>query len=156
MIMRDDGEEAWAISRWCGRRPDRCGATDDGRVRVFRGVRYAAPPTGERRWRPPVPPQPWTEPADATRFGPVAPQAANPVINLVPAPCRTRTACSERVVGVLRSALDGRPVLVWVHGGAYLLGASSQPLYDASSFVAAGDVVVVTINYRVGALGLWT
>ena len=128
--------------------------TDDGRVRVFRGVRYAAPPTGERRWRAPVPPESWTEPADATRFGPVAPQAANPVINLGPGAVQDEDCLFLNVWSASSvRPLDGRPVLVWVHGGAYLLGASSQPLYDASSFVAAGDVVVVTINYRVGALG---
>lgn len=128
--------------------------TDDGRVRVFRGVRYAAPPTGERRWRAPVPPQPWSEPADATRFGAVAPQPANPVINLGAGVVQDEDCLFLNVwsASAVRPQ-DGRPVLVWVHGGAYLLGAGSQPLYDARALVGAGDLVVVTINYRVGALG---
>ena len=112
--------------------------TDDGRVRVFRGVRYAAPPTGERRWRAPVPPQPWTEPADATRFGPVAPQAANPVINLGPGAVQDEDCLFLNVWSASSvRPLDGRPVLVWVHGGAYLLGASSQPRPKVPSWPAA-------------------
>ena len=128
--------------------------TDDGRVRVFKGVRYAAPPTGARRWAAPTPPEPWTEPADATRFGAIAPQPPNPVINLGPG-ARPDEDCLFLNVWSASAVRPGDacPVMVWVHGGAYLLGAGSQPIYDAGDLVAAGDLVVVTINYRIGALG---
>lgn len=128
--------------------------TDDGRVRVFKGIRYAAPPTGSRRWRAPVPPASWTEPADCTRYGPIAPQPANPVINLGPDAVQDEDCLFLNVwsASTVRPG-DGCPVMVWVHGGAYLLGSGSQPLYDAADLVVAGDLVVVTINYRIGALG---
>lgn len=128
--------------------------TDDGRVRVFRGIRYAAPPTGSRRWQAPVPPEPWTEPADGTRYGPVAPQPANPVIDLGPDAVQNEDCLFLNVwsASAVRPG-DDCPVMVWVHGGAYLLGSGSQPLYDATDLVADGGLVVVTINYRIGALG---
>jgi len=127
---------------------------DDGRLRVFKGIRYAAPPTGARRWRAPEPPEPWTEPADGTRFGAIAPQPANPVINLGPGFVQDEDCLFLNVwaAATVRPG-DGCPVMVWVHGGAYLLGSGSQPLYDAADLVADGGLVVVTINYRIGALG---
>lgn len=128
--------------------------TDDGRLRVFKGIRYAAPPTGPRRWRPPVPPEPWTEPADGSRFGAIAPQPPNPVIDLGPGAEQDEDCLFLNVWSGSAVQPGGRcPVLVWVHGGAYLLGSGSQPLYDAADLVAGDDLVVVTINYRIGALG---
>ena len=128
--------------------------TDDGRVRVFEGIRYAAPPVGPRRWRAPVAPEPWTEPVNGTRYGPVAPQPANPVIDLGPDAVQDEDCLFLNVwsASSVRPG-DGCPVMVWVHGGAYLLGSGSQPLYDAADLVADGGLVVVTINYRIGALG---
>jgi para-nitrobenzyl esterase len=127
---------------------------DDGRVAVWKGVRYAAPPTGELRWRAPQPPEPWSEIADATTFGPVCPQPVEPRIPIdLGAPqgddCLTLNiwAPSEIAGG------DRRPVLVWIHGGAYVLGSANQPLYDGRVLAAGGDVVVVTMNYRLGAFG---
>ncbi len=128
--------------------------TDDGRVRVFRGIRYAAPPTGARRWCAPVPPEPWTDPVDGSRFGAIAPQPPNPVINLGPQAVQDEDCLFLNVwsAAAVRPG-DACPVMVWVHGGAYLLGSGSQPIYDAADLVADGDLVVVTINYRIGALG---
>lgn len=127
---------------------------DDGTVNVWRGVRYAAPPSGELRWRAPRPPQPWTEPADATRVGPVCPQPVDPRIPLdFGAPqgddCLTLNvwASSDTAPGA------GKPVLVWVHGGAYILGSAAQPLYRGRVLAGDGDAVIVTVNYRLGALG---
>ncbi|MCW2690767.1 MAG: carboxylesterase [Mycobacterium sp.] len=130
---------------------------DDGRVKVWKGIRYAAPPVGDLRWRAPEPPQPWTDPADATAFGPVSPQPQSPI----PMGLGTRSdedclflnvwASSEVSAG---SGSEGpRPVMVWVHGGAYIFGSGSQPLYDGRALAAGGDVIVVTLNYRLGALG---
>ncbi|WP_267289146.1 carboxylesterase/lipase family protein [Mycobacterium hackensackense] len=126
--------------------------TDDGIVRQWLGIRYAAPPVGELRWRAPQPPQRWTEPADATRFGPVCPQQTDPHIPLdLGAPqggdCLTLNVWAPSTSG------GPKPVMVWVHGGAYALGSSAQPLYRGRELAAGGDVVVVTMNYRLGALG---
>jgi para-nitrobenzyl esterase len=127
---------------------------DDGTVKVWKGIRYAAPPAGELRWRAPQPPAPWTEPADATRVGPVCPQPTDPRIPIdLGAPqgddCLTLNvwASSDTSPG------DGKPVMVWVHGGAYILGSSAQPLYQGRVLASSGDVVVITVNYRLGALG---
>lgn len=127
---------------------------DDGITKSWRGIRYAAAPVGELRWRAPVPPEPWTEVADAGDFGPVAPQPSNPVIRLGDGIVQDEDCLSLNVSaasGVV--AGDARPVMVWVHGGAYIFGSSSQPLYDPRALVSDGDVIVVTVNYRLGALG---
>jgi para-nitrobenzyl esterase len=127
---------------------------DDGVVTSWKGVRYAAAPTGELRWRAPHPPESWSEVADASAFGPVCPQPVEPRIPIdLGAPqgddCLTLNiwASSEIAAG------DRRPVMVWVHGGAYILGSANQPLYDGRVLAAGGDVVVVTVNYRLGAFG---
>lgn len=127
---------------------------DDGRVKAWKGVRYAAAPLGDLRFRAPQPPERWTEVADATVFGPACPQPVFPNMPLdLGAPqgedCLRLNvwASSQTRPG------DAKPVLVWLHGGAYVLGSSSQTLYDGSRLVDHGDVVVVTVNYRLGVLG---
>ena len=129
---------------------------DDGRVTTWKGLRYAAAPVGDLRWRAPVPPQPWTEVVDATTFGPVSPQPRSPI------PMGLGTRADEDCLFLNVWAPTGmdavdagepKPVMVWVHGGAYIFGSGSQPLYDGSVLAEGSDVVVVTINYRLGALG---
>lgn len=129
-------------------------AWQGGHVKAWKGIRYAAPPVGELRFRLPRPPRPWTEVADATGFGPACPQPSFPTMPLdLGAPqgddCLTLNvwASSDTEPG------DDKPVMVWLHGGAYVLGSASQPLYDGRRLVGGGDVVVVTVNYRLGALG---
>ena len=128
--------------------------TDDGKAMSWKGVRYAAPPLGKLRFRAPQPPQPWNEPADALRYGKVCPQPPVPnfPMNLGAGPdedCLTVNvwAPSGTAPG------DAKPVMVWVHGGAYVLGSGSQPYYDGRRLSRGGDVVVVTFNYRLGAFG---
>ncbi len=128
--------------------------SDDGAVTSWKGVPYAAPPVGDLRWRAPEPVEPWTAVADATRYGFVCPQPVDPRIPIdLGAPqgedCLTLNvwASSDTAAG------DRKPVMVWVHGGAYILGSASQPLYDGRVMAGGGEVVVVTVNYRLGALG---
>ena len=127
---------------------------DDGIVKAWRGIRFAAPPVGDLRWRAPRPPNPWTEPADATRFGPVCHQLTDPRIPIdLGAPqgddCLTLNIwCASHI-----EPDDAKPVLVWVHGGAYVLGSSAQALYDGAALATGGDAIIVTINYRLGAFG---
>ena len=127
---------------------------DDGRVTAWKGVRYAAPPTGDLRWRAPEPPEPWTDVADASAFGLVCPQPVEPRIPIdLGAPqggdCLTLNIwASSDIAGG-----DRKPVMVWIHGGAYVLGSANQPLYNGRVLAAGGDVVVVTVNYRLGAFG---
>src|SRR6476660_325385 len=127
---------------------------DDGPITSWKGVRYAAPPTGDLRWRAPQPPEKWTEVADAGALGRVCPQPVEPRIPIdLGAPqgddCLTLSiGASSDIAGG-----DRKPVMVWIHGGAYVLGSANQPLYDGRVLADGGDVVVVTVNYRLGAFG---
>ncbi len=125
-----------------------------GRVTVWKGVRYAAPPVGDLRFSAPQPPERWTTVADATRYGPCCPQ---PVFPNLPLDLGAPQGEDCLRLNVWASAEtrpgDSKPVMVWLHGGAYVLGSGSQPLYDGRRLAGGGEVVVVTVNYRVGALG---
>ncbi|MBW0015307.1 carboxylesterase/lipase family protein [Mycobacterium sp.] len=128
--------------------------TQDGEIRTWRGVRYAAPPAGDLRFRLPEPPERWTEVVDATSFGPACPQPSFPNMPLdLGAPQGEDCLRLNIWTSSGTEPGDGKPVLVWLHGGAYILGSGSQPLYDGRRLAAGGDVVVVTVNYRLGALG---
>jgi para-nitrobenzyl esterase len=129
------------------------GIEQDG-VKVWKGLRYASAPSGDLRFRSPQPPARWTEVADATAFGPACPQPVFPNMPLdLGAPqgedCLRLNvwASSDTQPG------DAKPVMVWLHGGAYVLGSSSQALYEGRRLVGHGDVIVVTVNYRLGVLG---
>ncbi|MEO3759464.1 carboxylesterase/lipase family protein [Mycobacterium sp. B14F4] len=127
---------------------------DDGTVKVWKGIRYAAAPAGDLRWRAPQPPQRWSEPADATKVGPVCPQPTDPRIPIdLGAP--QGDDCLSLNVWAASDTEPGadKPVLVWLHGGAYILGSSAQPLYHGRALASGGDAVIVTVNYRLGALG---
>src|SRR5690348_10697779 len=136
--------------------------TRRGRVRgqaeaglaVFRGLPYARPPVGPLRFAPPEPPPAWTGTRDATRFAPSASQNGaliGPVMSLGIG--RTAEDCLYLNVWTPAADRRRRPVMVWIHGGAFVLGSGSQMLYDGATLARRGDVVVVTINYRLGAFG---
>ncbi len=127
---------------------------DDGTVKSWRGLRYAAPPVGELRWRAPRPPETWTGVADATRVGPACPQPTDPRIPIdLGAPQGEDSLALNVWASSDTSPGDGKPVMVWVHGGAYVLGSAAQSLYRGSALVRDGSAIVVTLNYRLGAFG---
>ncbi|UYP20292.1 carboxylesterase/lipase family protein [Rhodococcus sp. Z13] len=123
----------------------------DGTVFAWKGIPYAAP-TGNRRFRSPLPPEPWDGVLDCTRFGPIAPQSRQSPIGIEPGMTMGEDCLS---LNVWAPPPDGRlrPVMVWIHGGAYVLGYSGQKIYDGRTLCESGDVVVVTLNYRLGPLG---
>jgi len=116
----------------------------------FLGIRYAAPPTGPLRWQPPQPVPAAIATTAATAFGPHCPQPASPYgIASVSEDCLYLNVYTpnER-----REAHERRlPVMVWIHGGALVVGESDD--YSPAQLVTTGDVIVVTINYRLGYLG---
>jgi para-nitrobenzyl esterase len=147
--------------------------TASGRVRgreergvsVFKGIPYAAPPLGENRFRPPRKIEPWKGVRDALAYGDQAIQDDNvfalppdllPIVPLsgvetISEDCLTLnvwTSGTSRERGGTK-----RPVLFWCHGGAFLVGSGSSPWYDGTNLCRLDDVVVVTFNHRLGALG---
>lgn len=109
-------------------------------------IPYAAPPVGERRWRPPVRAERWSGVRDATAASPKCPQhGLDGIVG--------REDCLYLDVTVPRNTRPGErlPVLVWLHGGGFISGGASE--YDAARLAVEGDVMVVTVNYRLGALG---
>jgi para-nitrobenzyl esterase len=117
-----------------------------GGVREFLGIPYAAPPTGNLRWHAPEPPAPWRGVRPATAFAPHCPQSASAF-----GEASTSENCLFVNVFAPAGARPGAsPVLVWIHGGALVTGESDD--YDPTALVRDG-ITVVTINYRLGALG---
>jgi para-nitrobenzyl esterase len=124
----------------------------DGPAAVFRGVPYAAPPVGSLRWAPPQPAVAWTGVRDASRFGPICPQpkgARRLAVAIQSEDCLTLNVWTPA-----QPTARPAPVMVWIHGGGYETGSGSDPLYDGKAFARDG-VVLVTINYRLGALGFF-
>lgn len=119
---------------------------------AFRGVPYAAPPVGERRWRAPEPVSPWSGARDATRFGPIAPQDMSPE-RLARRGLSMAEDCLSLNIWTPGVDGDDRPVVVFLHGGGVVAGTGSAPLLDGAALAARGDLVVATVNFRLGALG---
>src|SRR5262245_41195734 len=120
-------------------------------IRVFKGIPYAAPPVGDRRWRPPAPTEPWTDVRETTQFGPRCPQTAPARAQLAGGP--TSEDCLTLNVWTPATSGDDRlAVMVWIHGGGFAAGSVTLPRLDGTNLARRG-VVVVSINYRLGALG---
>ncbi|MFF9077015.1 carboxylesterase/lipase family protein [Streptomyces sp. NPDC014872] len=113
---------------------------------VFRGIPYAQPPVGPLRFQAPAPVEGWAGTKRTAEFGPVVPQAGPTAESSVGNDWLTLNVSTPAL------GTAGLPVLVWIHGGAYIAGASSDPMYDPASLTSAG-LVVVSINYRVAAEG---
>ncbi len=123
------------------------GSVTSAGLREFLGIPYAAPPVGNLRWRPPVPRAPWFAPLEATNFANHCPQPPSPFGRAsVTEDCLFLNVFTPSSADFFRP----RPVMVWIHGGALVSGESDD--YDPSALVKDG-VIVVTINYRLGALG---
>jgi len=136
--------------------------TSSGRIRgkeregvwTYSGIPYARSPEGALRWRAPQPPEPWPGVRDALEFGPIAPQPPPIPGTAIPGdPSVQDEDCLTLNVWTPSPGGGRRPVMVWIHGGSFTSGTGSSLLYRGGDLARHGDVVVVTVNYRLGALG---
>ena len=124
----------------------------EGGASVFKGLPYAQPPVGPKRWTPPAPLPRWTGVKDASRFGPACIQPLSGPGNIY---ANDPKAMSEDCLTLdiwTPANASKAPVMVWIHGGALWAGFSNESIYDGAKFAARG-VIVVSINYRLGVLG---
>jgi para-nitrobenzyl esterase len=129
----------------------------DEAIAVFRGLPYAAPPVGELRWAPPAPARSWSTTRDATQFGANCPQNIGVERKPWTAEFMAHGATSEdclylNVWAPANGAREKSPVYVYLHGGGFNEGSASVAVYDGEGLARKG-LVVVTVNYRLGALG---
>jgi len=139
------------VGAWRGRQ--------EGRVLVFRGLRYGEPPVGEGRLRDSRPAAPHAGVRDAFTYGLASMQRPGfpRLIQRIAGFADMGMGEDCLFLNVTTPGVDGakRPVMVWIHGGGFTQGSSGLFLYHANQLAARGDVVVVTINYRLGLLGVW-
>ena len=128
-------------------------AESDDKAWVYKGIPFAAPPVGDRRWRPPQRVAPWTEVRDATRFGAACLQSLRAegsfygqIVD------RMDEDCLYLNVWTAVEPTAKAPVMVWIHGGGLTSGHGAEATYDGTTLARRG-AVVITINYRLGPLG---
>jgi para-nitrobenzyl esterase len=123
---------------------------------VFKGIPYAAPPTGRLRWMPPQPVKPWSGVRPAKAYGAIAPQNAMP-FSPPGSPSFQGVPQGEDCLflNIWTPGLDDarRPVMVWIHGGVFIIGSGAESFLEGGQLVKRGDIVLVSINYRLGAFG---
>ena len=126
----------------------------DGTVCSFKGVPYAEPPVGPLRWKPPQPPQPWSGIRPATAFGPrcIQPNRPTHAVGYFGPEPESEDCLTLNIWTAARAPDEKRPVMVWFHGGAFLVGSGSLPIFHGDALARRG-VVLVTVNYRLGRLG---
>lgn len=123
---------------------------------VFKGVPYAAPPVGNLRWLPPRPPESWSGVRPAREYDAIAPQNAMPFE--APGMFDFGKQLQDEnclFINIWTPGLDDarRPVMFWIHGGAFIIGSGTEPFLEKGELARRGDIVLVSINYRMGALG---
>jgi para-nitrobenzyl esterase len=132
-----------------------------GEVRSFKGIGFAAPPVGDLRFAPPAAAPPWSGVRDAVDYAPISLQHLDPLSAMIPGcewnfyhpGAKQSEDCLNLNIWTAGAGGEGRPVLVWIHGGAFLAGSGTGLWCDGSRLAAEQGVVVVTVNYRLGALG---
>jgi para-nitrobenzyl esterase len=122
--------------------------SDDGVLKTYLGVPFAAPPVGKNRWRAPQPVAPWNGVKETRSFAPACAQTASWLPNPKSEDCLYLNIWAPANANRL-------PVMVWIHGGGYYGGTGAQPGFDGSNLARRG-VIVVTLNYRLGIFGFFS
>ncbi len=124
---------------------------------VFKGIPYAEQPVGDLRWLPPQPMKKWSGVKPANKYGSISPQNVMPGPAIPGMPDWGKKFQNEGCLylNIWTPGLDDakRPVIFWIHGGAFIIGAGNEPVLENGSLVKRGDLVLVSINYRMGAFG---
>jgi para-nitrobenzyl esterase len=125
---------------------------------VFKGIPYAEQPVGDLRWLPPQPSKKWDGIKPAKKYGYISPQNVMPLAANIPGmPDFSADKQNEGCLymNIWTPGLDDarRPVIFWLHGGAFIIGAGNEPFLENGTLVKRGDIVLVSINYRMGAFG---
>ena len=134
---------------------------EHGPISAWKGIPFAQPPTSQRRFRAPQAPEPWTGVLEAKKFSPMAPQLPGMGASMVGALGAGRAVKLPPIsedclyLNIWSPGTEGqkRPVMVYIHGGAFTIGSASDPWYDGTSFATRHNIVVVSLNYRLGILG---
>jgi para-nitrobenzyl esterase len=124
-------------------------------IYVFKGVPYAAPPVGNLRWMPPQPMKTWTGLRPARQYAAISPQNLMPAAGFAPSFAGQDQSEDCLFLNIWTPGLDDarRPVMFWIHGGAFIIGCGTEGFLEGGNLAKRGDVVLVSINYRLGALG---
>ena len=124
-------------------------------VFVFKGIPYAAPPVGNLRWMPPASPKAWNGVRDSREYGAISLQTLMPESGLAPSFKDQEQSEDCLFLNIWTPGLDNRrrPVFFWIHGGAFIIGAGTENFLEDGLLAKRGNIVVVSINYRLGALG---
>ena len=130
------------------------GTEEDSGVTVFKCIPYAAQPVGELRWAPPREHKPWTKDLHASEFGPACPQPEIDLGDGTPPITNMKEECLYLNVWTTGQGKSDKPVMVWIHGGAFRIGEGATAMYDGTKLAQMG-AVVVTFNYRLGHLGFF-
>ena len=123
----------------------------DGHVSTWLGIPYAGDVSGSRRWTRPQPHEGWTAVRDATQYGPICPQT--PAWGYALTAEQSENCLNLNVFSPNASPAKPLPVAVFLHGGGFVAGSGSEPMYNASVIAQRSSMVVVTLNYRLGMLG---
>lgn len=129
----------------------------DKKVEAFFGIPYAEPPVGPLRFKKPVPKAPWSETYDAKELPPACVQAfSNEFRFFAGGDIKMTEDCLHLNLWVPEGDSNPKAVMVFIHGGGFMSGSSNAKIYDGAALAEYGDVIVASMNYRVGTLGYFS